>query len=275
MSWEAPAPPELSSHWLPFTPIRDFQANPKLFAQAAGVHFFTPEGRPGAGRGLWPLHHPGRSWPPWRSPRRSPIAKLDWSSTTAPVSSARTRALSRRSSRVAALTPPAGLDHIFFTNSGSEAVETAMKIALAYHRARGDSGRSLFVSRERAYHGVRGLGGVALSGTWRTTAVRSATASPPVAHMRHTHRPGSQGEAGHDPADDLARIVHGARRGDHRRALLRRADRGVRRACLCHRRVTCSGCGRSTTPTAFCWCSTKSSPVSAAPATPSPPRLSA
>src|SRR5690606_6204762 len=87
-------------------------------------------------------------------------------------------------SRVARLTP-AGLDHVFFCCSGSESVDSAMKIALAYHRARGEAQRVRFVSRERAYHGVN-FGGVSLSGMVRNRDTFGAAVIPGVAHMRHT-----------------------------------------------------------------------------------------
>ena len=86
--------------------------------------------------------------------------------------------------RVAELTP-GDLDRIFFTNSGSEAVDTAMKIALAYHQARGQAGRTMFVSRERAYHGVN-FGGVSLAGLVNNRR-KFGPSVPGIVHMRHTH----------------------------------------------------------------------------------------
>jgi beta-alanine--pyruvate transaminase len=117
-------------------------------------------------------------------------------------------------SRVAELTP-GDLNRIFFVNSGSESVDTAMKVALAYHQARGQAGRTMFISRERAYHGVN-FGGVALSGIVNNRR-RFGLGVPGVAHMRHTHlkenlfTPG-EGAHGADLADDLVRFVnlHGA-----------------------------------------------------------------
>src|SRR5437899_6900364 len=112
--------------------------------------------------------------------------------------------------RVAALTP-ADLNHIFFTNSGSEAVDTAMKVALAYHQARGQAGRTMFVSRERAYHGVN-FGGVSLSGMVNNRRKFGPTL-PGIAHMRHTHLKENlfaRGEGAHgvELADDLTRFVN-------------------------------------------------------------------
>jgi beta-alanine--pyruvate transaminase len=117
-------------------------------------------------------------------------------------------------SRVAELTP-GDLNRIFFVNSGSESVDTAMKVALAYHQARGQGGRNVFVSRERAYHGVN-WGGVSLSGLVNNRR-KFGTGLPGVAHMRHTHLKENyfqKGEGAHgvELAEDLARIIgmHGA-----------------------------------------------------------------
>ncbi len=117
---------------------------------------------------------------------------------------------SRSPTRVAALTPR-GLDHVFFCNSGSEAVDTAMKIALAYHLARNEGQRSYFVSRERAYHGVN-IGGTALSGMVRNRDTYGALL-PGVLHLRHTLLPENRltrgmGRAGAELADDLLRFVN-------------------------------------------------------------------
>src|SRR6184192_2559453 len=111
---------------------------------------------------------------------------------------------------VAALTPQ-GLDHVFFCNSGSEAVDTAMKIALAYHLARNEGQRGYFVSRERAYHGVN-IGGTALSGMVRNREAFGALL-PGVLHLRHTLLPENRltrgmGSTGAELADDLLRFVN-------------------------------------------------------------------
>jgi beta-alanine--pyruvate transaminase len=112
--------------------------------------------------------------------------------------------------RIAALTP-AGLDHVFFCNSGSEAVDTAMKIALAYHVSRREAQRTYFVSRERAYHGVN-IGGTALSGMVRNREAFGALL-PSVLHLRHTLLPENRctrgmGASGAELADDLQRFVN-------------------------------------------------------------------
>src|SRR6185369_6851353 len=112
--------------------------------------------------------------------------------------------------RVAELTP-GDLNRIFFVNSGSEAVDTAMKVALAYHQARGQGGRNMFVSRERAYHGVN-FGGVSLAGMVNNRR-RFGPTLPGVVHMRHTHLKENafvRGEGAHgaELADDLVRFVN-------------------------------------------------------------------
>ena len=162
--------------------------------------------------------------------------------------------------RVAELTP-GDLNRIFFVNSGSEAVDTAMKVALAYHQARGQGGRNVFVSRERAYHGVN-FGGVSLSGLVNNRR-KFGPALPGIAHMRHTHlkenffTPG-EGAHGADLAEDLVRFVEPVRRREHRR-VLRRADRRLDRLPGAAEGLPRSACARSATRTASCWCSTRSS----------------
>lgn len=191
--------------WLPFTPNRDFKAEPRLLARAEGVHYWTDDGRRvlDGCSGLFcvPLGH-GRREVADAVARQ--LVELDYAPS---FTRAHPKAF-ELAARVAGFTP-AGLDRIFFAGSGSEAVDTAMKIALAYHRARGEGQRTLFVSRERAYHGVN-LGGVALSGI---AANREAFGPglPGVYHMRHTALPENrfargQPEKGAELADDLARI---------------------------------------------------------------------
>ena len=111
--------------------------------------------------------------------------------------------------KISKLTPD-GLDHVFFTNSGSEAVDTALKIAMAYHRARGEGQRTRFVSRERAYHGVN-IGGTSLSGMVKNRETFSGLMSN-IVHMRHTWLEENrftkgQPETGAYLADDLARFA--------------------------------------------------------------------
>jgi beta-alanine--pyruvate transaminase len=207
----APARPDLSHHWMPFTANRDFHQDPKIICRGQGVWYYGEDDRPilDASSGLFttPAGH-GRV--EIADAVRDQLLTLDYS-----PSFTRGHPLSfRLASRIAELTP-AGLDRIFFANSGSEAVETALKMCLAYHRARGDNGRTLFVSRERAYHGVN-FGGVALAGMVANRRTFGPV-GPNVVHMRHTWLEQNRfvmGQADHgaDLAEDLLRMIalHGA-----------------------------------------------------------------
>ena len=161
-------------------------------------------------------------------------------------------------SRVAELTP-GDLNRIFFVNSGSEAVDTAMKVALAYHQARGQSGRTMFVSRERAYHGVN-FGGVALSGIVNNRR-KYGPGIAGVVHMRHTHLKENllharRGRARRRPRRRPHAVRQPVRRREHRR-VLRRADRRLDRLPRAAAGLSRSGCARSATRTASCSCSTR------------------
>ncbi len=197
--------------WLPFTPNRDFREEPKLFARAEGVHYYTPDGRAvlDGCSGLFtsPIGH-GRK--EIAEAIYKQLLELDFVSS---FQRSHPKAF-EAAEKVAALTPE-GIDKVFFCSSGSEAVDTAMKIAMAYHRARGQSSRTIFVSRERAYHGV-GFGGVALSGLVNNRRT-FGPGLPNAVHMRHTHLKENlftmgEPEHGADLADDLLRLVqlHGA-----------------------------------------------------------------
>ena len=200
-----------ANHWMPFTPIRDFQHEPKIFSRAEGVFYYDPSGRPvlDGCSGLFtsPAGHGRREI---ADAVHQQLLQLDFTS-----SFQRTHARAEEAAaRIAELLPD-GLDRIFFSNSGSEAVDTAMKMCLAYHRANNQPGRTIFVSRERAYHGVN-FGGVALSGLVNNR--RSfGPGLPNTVHMRHTHVKENlfakgEGDYGADLADDLVRLVelHGA-----------------------------------------------------------------
>ncbi|HEU4427747.1 MAG TPA: aminotransferase class III-fold pyridoxal phosphate-dependent enzyme [Myxococcota bacterium] len=197
--------PSLDHFWLPFTPNRAFKREPRLFARAEGVHYFTPEGRRildgCSGLFCTPLGHGRREI---ADAVHEQLLTLDYTPT---FTRAHPKAF-ELATRIAQFTP-AGLDRVFFANSGSEAVDSAMKIALAYHRARGEGQRTMFVSRERAYHGVN-MGGVALSGLVRNRE-SFGSGVPGVVHMRHTHVPENRfarglPEKGGELADDLARL---------------------------------------------------------------------
>jgi beta-alanine--pyruvate transaminase len=203
-------PLTLDHFWLPFTPNREFKSEPRMFERAEGVHYFTPDGRKildgSSGLFCTPLGHCRREI---ADAVHEQLLTLDYTPT---FTRAHPKAFAL-ASRVAEFTPR-GLDRVFFANSGSEAVDTAMKITLAYHRARGEGQRTMFISRERAYHGVN-MGGVALSGLVRNRE-SFGTGVPGVVHMRHTHLPENRftrglPEKGVELADDLARLgaLHG------------------------------------------------------------------
>lgn len=203
--------PDFANHWMPFTANRDFHAEPKMIVRGQGVYYYGEQDQPildgCSGLFTCPAGH-GRT--EIAEAVHEQLLTLDY----APSFTRGHPQSFRIAQRIAALTPE-GLDHIFFANSGSEAVETAIKMSLAYHRARGEASRTIFVSRERAYHGVN-LGGVALSGMVPNRRAFGAV-GPQVFHMRHTHLAENrfvmgQGEIGAELADDLLRAItlHGA-----------------------------------------------------------------
>lgn len=148
--------------WAPFTPMRDFSREPMLFDRAEGMHYFTPEGRPvlDAMAGLWCVNA-GHGQPRIVEAIREAAGRLDFVSS---FKMSHPDAL--RMADVLVDLAPAGLEKVFFTNSGSEAVDTALKIARAYHQARGDSRRTKLIGRAKGYHGM-GFGGLSVSGIGR------------------------------------------------------------------------------------------------------------
>jgi beta-alanine--pyruvate transaminase len=197
---------DLERHWLPFTNNREFKREPRLFVRAEGMHYYTPSGRAvlDGSSGLF-TSAAGHCRPEIAAAVHSQLETLDFT----PSFQRSHPGAFAFADGVAALTPD-GIDHVFFCNSGSEAVDTAMKIALAYHLARREGQRNYFVSRERAYHGVN-IGGTALSGMVRNREVFGAL-MPGVLHLRHTLLPENRltrgmGAKGAELADDLARFV--------------------------------------------------------------------
>jgi beta-alanine--pyruvate transaminase len=195
----------LDPFWMPFSPNKEFKREPRMFVKAEGVYFHTADGRRliDASAGLFCVAA-GHCRPEIAEAVYHQLQTLDY---TAPFLRAHPAAF-ELARQVTEFTPE-GMNRVFFVNSGSEAVDTAMKMALMYHRVKGQSQRQLFVSRERAYHGVN-MGGVALAGM-----VNNRRAFGPglagVYHMRHTALPENrfvkgQPEHGADLADDLARF---------------------------------------------------------------------
>src|SRR5712672_1144329 len=138
-------PNDLEAYWLPFTANRAFKKAPRLVARAKDMHYYTPEGRAvlDGAAGLW-CTNAGHNRDPIVEAIRAQAAELDY----APAFQFAHPKAFELASRVAALAP-ADLDHVFFTNSGSEAVDTALKIALAYWVAQGQGQRTRFIGRER------------------------------------------------------------------------------------------------------------------------------
>jgi beta-alanine--pyruvate transaminase len=196
----------LERHWMPFTPNRDFKREPRMFVRASGMHYWTPSGHKvlDGSSGLF-TSAAGHCRPEIAAAVAEQLQTLDFT----PSFLRGHRGAFDFADALAALTP-SGLDHVFFCNSGSEAVDTAMKIALAYHMARNEAQRSYFVSRERAYHGVN-IGGTALSGMVRNREAFGALL-PGVLHLRHTllaenRLTRGMGATGAELAEDLMRFV--------------------------------------------------------------------
>jgi beta-alanine--pyruvate transaminase len=199
---------ELEAYWMPFTANRQFKSKPRLLSKASGMHYWTPEGREilDAVAGLWCVNagH-GR-----REITEAVAGQLETMDYAPPFQMGHPAAF-ELANRLVKLTP-AGLDHVFFTNSGSESVDTALKIALAYHRARGDAARTRLIGRERGYHGV-GFGGISVGGIVSNRKTWSGALLPSVDHLSHTHdlakNAFSRGEPTHGAhlAEELERLV--------------------------------------------------------------------
>jgi beta-alanine--pyruvate transaminase len=196
----------LDEYWMPFTPNRDFKSDPKMVVRAEGMYYWNDRGEKliDASSGMFCVNA-GHGRKEIADAVHRQLTELDF---IAPFLRAHPKSF-ELATRIAELTP-GDLNRIFFVNSGSEAVDTAMKVALAYHQARGQGGRNMFVSRERAYHGVN-FGGVALSGIVNNRR-KFGPGMPGIAFMRHTHLKENyftRGEAaqGAELADDLQRFV--------------------------------------------------------------------
>ena len=192
--------------WMPFTSNRDFKSDPRIVARGEGVYLYTPEGNPiiDASSGLF-CCAAGHSRPEIADAVHRQLATLAY---TAPFQLGHELSF-ELARRLAELTPQ-DMNRVFFVNSGSEAVDTAIKIAMAYHYARGEGQRQRLVSRERAYHGVN-IGGTSLSGMVKNRQA-FGVGMPGIAHIRHTWLPENryhrdQPVNGAYLADDLERIV--------------------------------------------------------------------
>jgi beta-alanine--pyruvate transaminase len=203
----AARPNDLAAFWMPFTPNRAFKTAPRLIARAKDTHYYTTDGRAvlDATAGLW-CCNAGHNRVPIVAAIKRQAEELDY----APAFQFAHPHAFELASRIAALAP-ADLDHVFFTNSGSEAVDTALKIALAYHHVRGGGARTRLIGRERGYHGV-GFGGISVGGIVNNRKFFGTLLSG-VDHLPHTysreHQAFTKGEPewGAHLADDLERIA--------------------------------------------------------------------
>ncbi len=197
----------LDALWMPFTANRQFKKQPRLLAKAAGMHYWSHDGRKilDGVAGLWCVNA-GHGRPKIVQAIAQQAAELDYAP---PFQMGHPKAF-ELAERLVQLTPK-GLDKVFFTNSGSESVETALKMAIAYHRVKGDASRTRLIGRERGYHGVN-FGGISVGGMVGNRKM-FGTLLAGVDHIRHTHdlerNAFSRGLPAHgaELADDLERLV--------------------------------------------------------------------
>ncbi|MCF6195304.1 MAG: aspartate aminotransferase family protein [Emcibacter sp.] len=199
-------PNDLNAYWMPFTANRQFKANPRMIVSADGMYFKTSDGRDVLDgiAGLW-CCNAGHNRPRIVEAIQKQVSELDY----APAFQMGHPKQFELASRLASMMP-GDLNRVFFTNSGSESVETALKMALAYHRARGEGHRTRLIGREKGYHGVN-FGGMSVGGMSANRKM-FGTLVAGVDHLRHTH--GVEGnlfakgqpENGAELADDLERL---------------------------------------------------------------------
>jgi beta-alanine--pyruvate transaminase len=196
----------LAAYWMPFTANRQFKKAPRLLARAEGMHYWTDDGRRilDGVAGLWCVNA-GHARPKIVRAIAEQAGELDYAP---PFQMAHPKAF-ELAEKLCALAPPE-LSRVFFTNSGSEAVDTALKIAIAYHRVRGEGQRTRLIGRERGYHGVN-FGGISVGGMVANRKM-FGTLLTGVDHIRHTHDIArnafsiGQPEHGAELADDLERL---------------------------------------------------------------------
>ena len=198
---------DLEAFWMPFTANKQFKSAPRLFSSAERMHYTTNDGRRvlDGTSGLWCVNA-GHCRPKIVEAIQKQAATLDFAGT---FQMGHTKAFECASRLVNVA--PKGFDHVFFTNSGSESVETALKMALAYHRAKGNATKVRLIGRERGYHGVN-FGGTAVGGIANNRKMFGSLVAG-VDHIRHTHdlarNAFSRGEPKHgiELAEDLERLV--------------------------------------------------------------------
>jgi beta-alanine--pyruvate transaminase len=197
---------DLQAYWMPFTANRQFKANPRLIVGADRMHFTLSDGRQllDGIAGLW-CCNAGHNRPRIVEAIQKQAAELDYSPAFQ-MGHPKQFELANRLAKMM----PGNLNKIFFTNSGSEACETALKIAIAYHRARGEGQRTRLIGREKGYHGVN-FGGMSVGGMPANRKMFGSLVSG-VDHLRHTHGieknlfSKGQPEHGAELADDLIRM---------------------------------------------------------------------
>jgi len=200
-------PNSLNEHWMPFTANKDFKANPRLITEAKGMYLKNHHGKTmiDASSGLFcnPFGH-------GRKEIVSAVTKqLETLDYTQPFQQGFGGSF-ELATRITKHTP-GNLNRIFFSTGGSDAVETAIKISIAYHKANGQGERFRIVGRERAYHGMH-IGGTSVGGMINNVKTYASLLMPGVVHMRHTHLPehkfiSGQPETGVELAEDLERIA--------------------------------------------------------------------
>ncbi len=201
------APNDLSAFWMPFTSNRAFKARPRMISRAKDMYYYTPENKPilDATAGLW-CCNAGHN----REPIIDAISQQARTLDFAPTFQYGHPLAFQLASRIAEMAP-ADLDHVFYTNSGSEANDTALKIALAYWNVKGEGSRTRLIGRERGYHGV-GFGGISVGGMVNNRkyfgSLLAGVDHLPQTHSRE-HQAFSKGEPewGAHLADELERIV--------------------------------------------------------------------
>jgi beta-alanine--pyruvate transaminase len=198
---------DLDAYWMPFTANRQFKKSPRLLAKAKGMHFWTSEGREilDGVAGLWCVNA-GHARPKIVKAIAEQAGEMDFAP---PFQMGHPKAF-ELAERIVKLTPP-GLNRVLYTNSGSESVDTALKLAIAYQRMRGEAARTRLIGRERGYHGVN-FGGISVGGMVANRKMFGSLLSG-VDHLRHTHDPArnafthGQPQHGAELADDLERMV--------------------------------------------------------------------
>ncbi len=200
---------EKSAYFMPYTANREFKKAPRMVERAEGMYYYTPDGRKvlDGTSGLWCVNA-GHCRPKIAEAIAAQAKKLDF----APSFQMGHPIAFEFADRLAQIAPK-GLGHVFYTNSGSESADTALKVALAYHRVRGEAGRFRLVGRERGYHGVN-FGGMSVGGIVGNRKTFGTAMLPGVDHIRHTHDPvrnlmtrGQPEHGGVEFADDLERLV--------------------------------------------------------------------